>query len=405
MLSKIQKRKLFLAAGVLYAAASIGHAVMQRRYALHSKNMETSSTRRTDLPTLDVIIPVHNEVPERLYETLQSIDGQYPSDKLNVYLVDDGSKNRHHLDPIYDKYRGRPGWHILLLEENVGKRRAQDAAFQISNGEMFLTGDGDSPFLPDSFLPMVTRMREDDRVGAVAGKVSVANKNKNWLTRLLAERYRQMFELERAAQGKFGAVWTCTGPISLYRRSLLEPLWSDYLNQTYKGSLCLSGDDLQLTNLVIATGFQAVYESKAEARTYVPETLREYWSQQTRWNRSMFRDQCPTIRSSIYRSRCSGNWFPLVDTLVRTYFPLLLVFPPALSIVHALKRTSARDGMAVMLSMLSVRAIITYWNSKPELVSRARYTVVYGAIHVFALVPGRIRAYLTRGNSNWVTRL
>ncbi|WP_051271548.1 glycosyltransferase [Shimazuella kribbensis] len=404
MLSKSQKRAILYTAGGLYVLASTAHAVMQRRYASNSSR-STSLGSKNDLPTIDVIITVFNESPERLEETLQSIEGQYQADKLNVYLVDDCStKNREELEQIYNKYRNKPPWHIILREKNAGKRQAQDAAFQVSSGELILTGDSDSPFKPNAFMLMVARMQSDRSIGAVAGKVSVANADKNGLTKLLAERYRLMFELEREAQSRFGAVWTCTGPISMYRRSLLDAIWSDYLGQTYKGKPCLAGDDLQLTNLVIDAGYKAVYEGRAEAMTYVPETLEEYRNQQIRWNRSMFRDQLLSLRSAKIRSRKSGNGYPLADMVVRTYFPLLLVGPPALAALQALVRKSMRDEAVVMLAMLGTRGLITYLNAKPVFVSKGRFATAYGAVHVFMLVPGRIRAYLTRGNSSWVTR-
>jgi cellulose synthase/poly-beta-1,6-N-acetylglucosamine synthase-like glycosyltransferase len=393
-----------MTAGGLYVLASAVHAIMQKHYARNSAH-SIPLQLKGDLPTIDVIITVFNETPERLEETLQSIEGQYPEDKLNVYLVDDcSSKNRKELGLIYDKYRNKPGWHIILLEENVGKRQAQDAAFQVSTGELILTGDSDSPFVPNAFMPMVSRMREDFSIGAVAGKVSVANAEKNGLTRLLAERYRLMFELEREAQSRFGAVWTCTGPISMYRRYLLNAIWSDYVGQTYRGKPCLNGDDLQLTNLVIAAGYKAVYEGRSEAKTYVPETLGEYRNQQIRWNRSMFRDQKLSMRSAKLRSKKTRNGYPVADMLVRTYFPLLLVVPPALAIVQALTRKSWRDEVTVILAMIGIRGLITYQNATPAYVSKVRFTTAYGAIHVLMLVPGRIRSFLTRGNSSWVTR-
>jgi cellulose synthase/poly-beta-1,6-N-acetylglucosamine synthase-like glycosyltransferase len=387
----------------IVASTSLAHAIFQRRYAMQEKKTNTAPSK--ELPSVDVLIAVRNEQPERLTQTLDSLLGQYPQEKLHVYIIDDASADdkRERLIPIYERYGKLENWHIKLLKKNEGKRKAQNAVFHLGNGELVLMGDSDSPFAPDAIYPMVARF-QDTSIGAVAGKVDVANAEKNELTRLLTERYRLMFDVERAAQSTFGAVWTCTGPIAMYRRELLEKIWPAYINQTFNGQPCLSGDDLQLTNLVIQEGYQAIYEDKAKVWTYVPETLGEYFQQQTRWNRSMLRDARSSIVSAIARTEATNHPFPLIDTMVRTYFPFAPLIPVSTAGAHIFTHKRVRGDIATLLIMLGIRAGITYWNAKPEKVNRLRFTVEYGMIHLTLLLPARLWAYITRSSRSWGTR-
>jgi hypothetical protein len=58
------------------------------------------------------------------------------------------------------------------------------------------------------------------------------------------------------------------------------------------------GDDLKLTNLVLAAGYESVFEPTAMATTKVPTTLRRFVRQQLRWNRSFYRE-LPQMRRLV----------------------------------------------------------------------------------------------------------
>jgi N-acetylglucosaminyltransferase len=234
-----------------------------------------------------VIVPCYNEEPSLLAACLRSLRGQDYQGELAVWVVDDGSGNRRELLPVLAA-EADPGWRVVLLEGNRGKREAQAALLREGRGELLVMIDSDTSIEPDGIRRIVAPFA-DPCVGAVTGDLRPSNPAESWLTRLIEVRYRLLFERERAAQAAFGAVLCCASPFSAYRRSVVERVWPRYIGQRFWAGRRVFGDDLKLTNLVLAAGHRSVYEPTARAATSVPATLRGFARQQLRWNRSFYR--------------------------------------------------------------------------------------------------------------------
>jgi hyaluronan synthase/N-acetylglucosaminyltransferase len=245
----------------------------------------------------------------------------------------------------------------------------------------------------------------DPRVGAVTGDVRISNATQTWLTRLIDERYRLLFQHERAAQSQVGAVLCCSGPFSAYRRAALEPVWDAYLSQTFLGRPSVAGDDLHLTNLVLSSGYDSLYEPSARAWTNAPTTLRRYLRQQVRWNRSFYRELSSTVRALAGRDH-----YLWLDVGARLLLPLLLAAgvllagAQAATTAHAAWRTGSAPvpvlaGGAMVAGIVVASALLL--GSKT---SKARFVLVYGLLYVGLLIPVRFWALATLRQNRWGTR-
>jgi N-acetylglucosaminyltransferase len=406
----------------LDAGVFASHATAQRRYARLHATRTVVRPERGALASVDVIIPVWNEDPELLEACCQSLLAQdYP---ISVFLVDDCSRNLEALEPLYDRYGQRPDWTVVILKEHVGKRQAQDAAYQRGTGEFVLTIDSDTVVYADTIQKLIDRVQYDD-VGAVTGNVRALNQSKGTLAEAINWRYAMLFDQERAAQGWHGAVLCCTGPLSLYRRAALEEVWEDYLTQTFRGLACVFGDDLQLTNLLLARGYESRYAPDAHALTEVPTRLGRYFRQQVRWNRSFFRE-LPWTRRAL-RGRRRGHrsglylWF---DVIARGAAPLLLAGGMALGVRDlAVARSLLLADAAMLAVMTGTRAALVLWQTRnlpepdpalppdrraamapPSGREAIKLVVVYGLIHAGLLVPARLWALATLHKNGWGTR-
>src|SRR5690606_22433695 len=112
----------------------------------------------------------------------------------------------------------------------------------------------------------------DPRVGAVGGKVSVLNRFESLLPRMLHVRYVLAFDFLRSAQSCYGTVYCCPGAFSAYRLSLVRRVLPAWLNQTFLGVACNTGEDRALTNDILALGYNSVYQRTAVVHTLVPES-------------------------------------------------------------------------------------------------------------------------------------
>jgi N-acetylglucosaminyltransferase len=383
---------------LLYVTLVLLHSSLERVYAMRSRRQRRARPeeppRPASWPAVDVVVPCFNEDPSLLEACCRSVAAQDYQGPLRVWLVDDGSGNRDALLAVYERWEER-GWTVRLLDANTGKRAAQDEAVRRGSGALVVLMDSDTVLAPDAVRQAAARFA-DDRVGAVSGSVGVLNAPTNLLTRLIHHRYRLRFQVERPAQGFFTSLLCCSGPFAVYRRSLLAELWPRYLGQTFAGVRCTNGDDLHLTNLVLATGRQVLFEPRAIASTSVPRSLRLYLRQQLRWNRSFYRE----LRWTFAGIRSRHPYLAL-DVLARALLPLLLAAALGLLAAEGLLvgwELLAAD-LTLALAMLCVTAafLLVHGASVP-------FLLLYGPLHMALLVPVRLWALLTLASPRWETR-
>jgi hyaluronan synthase len=122
-------------------------------------------------PWLTVIIPAYNEGPMVLKSIQSLATALYPPDRLEIFVVDDGSTDDTWQFIRWAAARYRELVKPIRLPENCGKRAALAVAFRKARGTVVVTLDSDSVVEPDSLLAIAGAFR-DPKIGAVAGKVT-----------------------------------------------------------------------------------------------------------------------------------------------------------------------------------------------------------------------------------------
>jgi hyaluronan synthase/N-acetylglucosaminyltransferase len=385
---------------VVYTVLTASHFVIQLWYAHRMHRRLSSAAFATTFPghpvSVDVLIPVYNEDPELLARCVRSALRQDHPAPVRVIVVDDGSPNRAALDPVYDAVE-RDGAIVIRRPRNAGKRHAQVAGLRECRGEIVVTLDSDSIMEPDA-VRMITRQFADGRIGAVTGFVDVENHARNLLTRVQRIRYWMAFNQERAAQSWFRTVLCCSGPLSAYRRPLLDQVQHAYIQQSYGGVACTFGDDRHLTNLILAAGFDCVYDSAAIAWTHVPESWRPFLRQQLRWSKSFFRELIWTVPFITRRP-----WYSRFDVASQVAMPFILPLTATTSLVLGI-----HDDAAHVLKFLGLIALVAALRATYGALRHREigfyWFVVYGFISAFVLVPIRFRALWTLTDARWGTR-
>lgn len=382
----------------LYTLLSTAYKSMQAVYSLPTDVSLASQGLDgfDELPSVDVIVPSFNEDPRTLSECLASIAGQEYGGRLQVYLVDDGSENREALRPVHEAFARDPRFNILLLPQNVGKRKAQIAAIRRSAGDMVLNVDSDTILASDVIRKLVPKM-QDPAVGAAMGQLTARNRNDSWLTRLIDMEYWLACNEERAAQARFGAVMCCCGPCAIYRRSALASLLDQYESQYFRGKPSDFGEDRHLTILMLKAGFRTEYVPSAIAATVVPNKLGPYLRQQLRWARSTYRDTLLGLRLLPNLNR-----FLTLDVVGQNLGPPLL----ALSVLTGLAQL-ALTGTVPWLAALMIVAMTMIHCSVVALRARQLRFLgfsLHAFINIFLLLPLKAYALCTLSNSDWLSR-
>jgi hyaluronan synthase len=225
-------------------------------------------------------------VEEAIYSV---VSADYPRDRLEVLVVDDGSVDDtwRYIAAAAKRYPGiiTP----VRFRKNRGKRAALHEGFRRARGKVVVTVDSDSIVERDALLAITGPFR-DNRIGAVAGKVLAHNLSQGLIPRMLHVRFVLSFDFLRAVQSTYRTVYCCPGALSAYRTSLLRRVLDVWMNQTFLGVPCTYGEDRALTNFILWLGYDTVYQRTARVRTVVPWKYPKLCRMYLRWDRSYVRE-------------------------------------------------------------------------------------------------------------------
>lgn len=293
-----------------YVCVVVPIAVLQRG------RRDSASTVSEPYPTVTVIVPAYNE-EGYLEATIESIlDAGYPSEKREVIVVDDGSKDETYEEAARYRKEGVQVYH----RNNGGKHAALNFGLMCSDSEIVVTVDADSVLEWDALLKAVEVLQADPEVGAVAGDVRVTNRDKA-ITKVQALEYTFSINTLRRAYSFVGAVPIVPGCLGAFRREALEAV-GGYDPDTMT-------EDFDITIDILRAGW-TVRQTDATVWTEAPFSFRDLYKQRRRWYSGGF--QTVLKHLPVYFDDDAGY-------LRRFSYPLLslgFVFQPVLSIGIAL---------------------------------------------------------------------
>jgi hyaluronan synthase len=348
-------------------------------------------------PTVSIVITAFNEEDAvlRTIECCKQVD--YPREKLEVVIVDDGSTDGTGEELDHAK-RVWPDLRVVRFDVNRGKREAMAAGARIAHGEVLVYVDSDSFLRPDAVRQIVQGFA-DPSVAAVAGHTDVANRRQNALTRMQDVRYYVAFRLLKASESVFGAVTCCPGCFSAYRRECLLPILDRWLAQRFLGVRATFGDDRSLTNFLLRK-YKVIYSSAAVATTIVPHEHRKFLRQQLRWKKSWLRE-CLIAATFMWRK----HPIAAIGFYAQLVFPLLA--PILLLRAFVWMPLVAGDPFSMVLYAYGVTLIglifssyYLFWKVDGSWLYGVYFTVYY----MFVLVWQMPYAIVTSRDNRWGTR-
>ena len=248
-------------------------------------------------PGVSVIIPCFNEEEWIQKTIIGCLNQDYPIDKLEVIVVDDCSNDNsvQKINEIIERlkvecsdYDVESRIKFILQPDNRGKREALVAGVNVAKHELVTFVDSDSFLEPRAIKNLVQPFR-DPKVGGVTGRTDVENAWTNYITKMQAVRYYVAFRMIKAAESIFDCVTCLSGPISCYRKDLVDKYKYDWLSQTFLGQPATFGDDRSMTNFILKH-HRTVYQDSAICTTIVPSDFKVFLKQQMRWKRSWLRE-------------------------------------------------------------------------------------------------------------------
>lgn len=227
-------------------------------------------------PMVSIIVPAYNE-EKSIGKCLQSLlELDYPKDKLDIIVVNDGSTDRTEEEAKkFERYGIR-----VVSQKNAGKGAALNHGLKLAKGEFIVTMDADSYVLPKTLKQLLPFFKEDPEVMAVTPAIKIRPSNS-----LLVELQRieyLMIIFTRKLLSLIDAVPVTPGPFSMFRASVFDKVGGfDEHNLV---------EDQEIALRIQKHHYKIRSSLTAEVYTDPPQKLFDLLKQRLRWQRGGIRN-------------------------------------------------------------------------------------------------------------------
>jgi poly-beta-1,6-N-acetyl-D-glucosamine synthase len=213
------------------------------------------------IPEVSIIIAAYNEkdfITDKIKNTLQL---DYPPDKLQIIVVTDGSD-----DGTEQLIKEFPEVKHLHIPERNGKIAAVDRAMAFVETSFVIFTDANT-FINKDAIKKIIRHFKSDKVGGVAGEKRVQNKKQGGMIAEGEGLYWKYESFLKKLDSQLYSVVGAAGELYAIRKELYQSVPKDTIIE-----------DFYLTLKIAAGGFKIVYEPEAfsieSSSVSVPEELK-----------------------------------------------------------------------------------------------------------------------------------
>jgi len=220
-------------------------------------------------PSVAIIVPCYNE-EKTASKTIHSLlDLNYPQDKLQIILVDDGSTDGTHA--VLENFRTYPNVEIYY-KENGGKHTAMNLGLSHAKAEFVGGLDADSFAHPEALNRIMTYFN-DAKTMAVAPAV-VVHQPQNILQHAQKAEY-DFGVFMKKVQGLIGGIYVTPGPFSIFRKSVFDELGP------YRKAH--NTEDQEIALRMQKNHYKIEHCPDAYVYTMSPDTVGKLYRQRVRW--------------------------------------------------------------------------------------------------------------------------
>jgi cellulose synthase/poly-beta-1,6-N-acetylglucosamine synthase-like glycosyltransferase len=199
-------------------------------------------------PAVSLVVAARNEEQVIAEKVENSLALDYPTDKLEIVVVSDGSTDR---TASIVRAGLLDGVRLVELPHNLGKAAAQNEAVRHTSGDIVIFTDAEA-FLAPAVVSILAGHFEQDAVGCVVGKVAYSNEKQTDVA--AGEGLYWRYELFiRSTESDIGSLASGSGAVLAVRRPLAVQLDPDV------------SEDFVLPIAAALRGYRTVYEPRAVA--------------------------------------------------------------------------------------------------------------------------------------------
>lgn len=270
--------------------------------------LKKNPLRNNQLPKVSIIMPAYNE-GKIIGKTLgKLVRINYPKDRFEVLVIDDGSKD----DTYRIAKRYESGNVRVLRKKNTGKAASLNFGLSHAKYEFVAVMDADS-FLNKNALRQCMAYFDEDGVAAVTSHILVKRRKTIWEKMQHTE--HMIVSLMRKAQEQVNVINVTPGPLSIYRKKFLIKV-----GEFDEKSMI---EDVEIDWRLLKHGYKIKMAFEAMVYSIYPDTFKMWFKQRRRWvigGLETFFKYFGTIFDR--KSHGVGNW--IVPTSLIGYFFALL---------------------------------------------------------------------------------
>jgi cellulose synthase/poly-beta-1,6-N-acetylglucosamine synthase-like glycosyltransferase len=336
--------------------------------------------------SMSLVVPVYQEDP-RVFAV--AIESWLANDIEEVILVIDAS------DKICLEIARR--YPVTVVITTVpGKRDALRRGWRRARSELVALVDSDTIWAPDVAVE-VCKPFADPRIGGVGTRQSVYGAT-GFLARITDMFLDHRYFDENAAQSFLGRAVSClSGRTAVYRRDLLLEVEAEFIDESFWGVPCLSGDDKRLTTLILERGHLTYMQRTAEVWSTFPDQWRVFFRQRLRWARNTWRSDLRALsRGWVWRHPFLA--YTMIDKGVSSF--TLLLGPIFMAVALLNQNWIFAVVLALWWQISRSAKLLPHIRRRPS-----SFLFVPGYVFVswvMALI--KIHALLTIRRQRWLTR-
>ena len=257
-----------------------------------------------ELPEVTIVIAAYNEefhLPGKIANLRQTA---YPTDKLQIVIVSDGSTDRTNeiLNSISE-----PFVDVVLLPQRSGKPMALNCGIKYAKHDILVFSDASTLFSPNAVSTLV-RHFSDATIGVVCGSVQLVGSEESERTEGTYWRFERVLRLMEA---RLGATLNASGAIYALRRKCFVPLRAADLI-----------DDFLIPMNARKFGYKVIEDPEAVATDFSTDTVKGEFTRRARLAVGSFR----ALRKMELASLRGFTGFAFVShKLFRWFLPFLLL--------------------------------------------------------------------------------
>jgi cellulose synthase/poly-beta-1,6-N-acetylglucosamine synthase-like glycosyltransferase len=337
---------------------------------------------------LTIVVPVYQE-DQAIFR--QALESWLVNDVLEVICVIDQTDSA--CLRIAREYPVR-----VIPTDVPGKRDALRRGWEAARTPLVALVDSDTIWATDVAV-RVCEPFADPRVGGVGTRQNVAAPASVWehLNDMYLD-YRYFDEI--ASQTVVGRAVSClSGRTAVYRRSLLLRHSERFMNETFLGVPCMSGDDKRLTILVLEGGHRTVLQRSARVWSTFPRDGRTFFRQRLRWSRNTWRSDLRALGSRWLWRRHRFLAFSMLDKAASSF--TLLVAPAFMAMAVAARHWQVVQLLGLWWLVSRSAKMLPHLERRP---SHILTMVPVFIVMSFAMALVKIGALLTIRKQRWLTR-